>query len=313
MQIAFALTPQSIVSLVASAHDLVQHCIRFHPRPTSTQPDVVYAVTSDDSELCHRRFSFIDFIDRERCPQPDWILVPALAIAGRWCAKDYRQLVAWLRTAARRGAHIVGVGTGTFLLAEAGLFQRHRAVTYSTYRSRFRQCFPELELVVDMGWLEDDRVICSGDLPWQELLLAEIARHWGDAAARDAARTYALQWNHVIRPTTGQVFDASIALAQHWLAEHHAEENLIARCVERLGLGRRTFNRRFKQETGMSPTEYVQLIRIQGSQRLLSNTRLSVEDISRDVGYSDIGAFYRLFRRYTGISPGQFRRSRANG
>ena len=142
--------------------------------------------------------------------------------------------------------------------------------------------------------MEEGAVICSGDLPWQELVLAEIARRWGDATARDVAETYALQWNHLLHHPDGSGgIDASMAQARAWLAEHYTEDNLIPRCI---------------QESGMTPKEYVHRLRVQASQSLLASTRRSIEDIGGHVGYTDMGAFYRLFRRHTGVSPGQFRR-----
>lgn len=308
MQVALALAPGSVMSLVAGVHDLLQHCMRYHS--PSSRRDFLYAVLAEGDTEFRGRFSFIEQHVPARSPWPDWVFVPALVVDETWCMESHRALADWLSCAASRGARVVGVGTGAFLMAQAGLFQQGRAVTHSQYSALFRHKFPKLELVVEPAWLETGNVICSGDLPWQELVLAELARHWGDAAAREAAETYALQWNHLVHsPDSGSVADSSIIQARRWLAEHYAEDNLIARCIERLGLCRRTFNRRFKQETGMSPRDYVQLLRIQASQSLLASTRHSVEDIGCQVGYSDMGAFYRLFRRYTGVSPGQFRRS----
>jgi transcriptional regulator GlxA family with amidase domain len=75
-----------------------------------------------------------------------------------------------------------------------------------------------------------------------------------------------------------------------------------------VGLSKRTFNRRFKHETGTTPTQFVQYARIEASQNLLLFTERRVEDICSAVGYEDIAAFRKLFRKRNGVPPGEFRR-----
>jgi transcriptional regulator GlxA family with amidase domain len=101
--------------------------------------------------------------------------------------------------------------------------------------------------------------------------------------------------------------------AQRWLSEHIAENNLIDRCADYLQLSRRTFNRRFKEAAGITPTHFLQQARMQASQNLLLFTRRSVEEICYEVGYDDIGTFYKLFRRNLGTSPNKFRRQLTAG
>tara|TARA_R110002110_G_scaffold153886_1_gene347490 strand:+ start:39052 stop:39996 length:945 start_codon:yes stop_codon:yes gene_type:complete len=308
MRAAILLTPGSVVSLVAAVHDLLLHCMTHHIKE-GAEVDLLYGVSARDSALLQDRFSFIRQYDVANAPRPDWLFVPALMVDDSWEPCRHGRLASWLRDEAASGTRIVGVGTGAFLLAEAGLFPGGKAVTHSRYAALFQRNFPALQVVAEPGWVEEGAVICSGDLPWQELVLAEIARRWGDATARDVAETYALQWNHLLHHPDGSGgIDASMAQARAWLAEHYTEDNLIPRCIQHFGLCRRTFNRRFKQESGMTPKEYVHRLRVQASQSLLASTRRSIEDIGGHVGYTDMGAFYRLFRRHTGVSPGQFRR-----
>ncbi|MBA6413703.1 helix-turn-helix domain-containing protein [Parahaliea sp. F7430] len=306
MRLAFAITQSSVVSLVASAHDLLQHCIA-----SRTEDDHIYAVSCDDKSSLDHRFGFIDQPDEGMDLQPDWVFVPALNIPEAGLPAHSRELSCWLRRVSDKGANVVAVGTGTFIVAEAGLFRSGKAVTHSQFTSQFEHSYPDLELIQKPTWIKDGSVLCSGELPWQEAVLAMIANCWGDDIAKDCAETYALQWNHdIYKPCSEAMIDGSISLAQRWLSEHYAEEHVILRCIERLNMHRRTFNRRFKTETGMAPLDYVLLLRVKTSQFLLATTRHSVEEIGRQVGYSDTGAFYRIFRRYTGVSPGQFRRSK---
>jgi AraC-like DNA-binding protein len=78
--------------------------------------------------------------------------------------------------------------------------------------------------------------------------------------------------------------------------------------VQRSGLPKRTFDRRFRAATGYSPLAYVQALRIEEAKHLLETGNLPIEEIAREVGYSDLASFRRLFRRRAGMSPGDYRR-----
>jgi transcriptional regulator GlxA family with amidase domain len=78
--------------------------------------------------------------------------------------------------------------------------------------------------------------------------------------------------------------------------------------VRRSKLAERTFKRRFLAATGLTPIAYVQRLRIEDAKRRLERTEASIEEISWRVGYEDAAFFRRLFRRTTGLAPGQYRK-----
>lgn len=73
-------------------------------------------------------------------------------------------------------------------------------------------------------------------------------------------------------------------------------------------LGERTFMRRFRRATGHSPTEYVQVLRVERAREKLESAQLSFEEIAHQLGYGDAGSFRRVFVRVTGLGPGEYRR-----
>jgi transcriptional regulator GlxA family with amidase domain len=304
MHIAFALTQESILSTVACAYDLVEYCR--HTQPPTDAATSVFAVTSG----AEHRFGFLQCLAPRTSVRADWIFVPALDIAKPWMPAHYEPLARWIRYNAERGALVTSVGTGAFLVAAANLLQGKEAVTYPPFCDYFSDCYPDVPLSRTSPWVRHPGLLMSGDLPWPELVLHVLAQHWGVEAARQAAHTYAINWNEAIEPLHRQRMhvDHSITRAQRWLAQHYHERDLVNRCTEYLGLSKRTFNRRFKDETGMTPTEFVQYTRINASQNLLLFTDRRVEDICSAVGYEDIAAFRKLFRKRNGVPPGQFRK-----
>ena len=127
------------------------------------------------------------------------------------------------------------------------------------------------------------------------------------------ARFQLLQWHSdgqaafkVFNPPTDHG-DAAVLTAQRWIAEHAQVANPIEKMADRAGLSTRTLARRFKQATGQSPVAYVQRVRIELAKRSLETGGEPIEEISWAVGYEDSASFRRLFKRLTGLTPGEYR------
>ena len=162
---------------------------------------------------------------------------------------------------------------------------------------------------------EGGRLVTSGAATaWHDLALYIIARHVGPATAQAIARYMLIQW-HRDGQAAFHVFhvpmdhgDAAVLAAQRWIAENHAVAGPVEEMVERSGLAARTFKRRFKEATDYTPISYVQRIRVERAKRVLETSRIPIEEISWAVGYEDPASFRRLFKRLTGLAPGEYRR-----
>ncbi|MGF1563448.1 MAG: GlxA family transcriptional regulator [Geminicoccaceae bacterium] len=104
-----------------------------------------------------------------------------------------------------------------------------------------------------------------------------------------------------------QTRDGQIADMQAWIAENYAHPAPVAEMIDRSRLPERSFKRRFKAATGLTPLDYVQSIRLEEAKQMLETTELAVEAIATEVGYEDDSFFRRLFRRKVGLSPRDYR------
>jgi transcriptional regulator GlxA family with amidase domain len=102
--------------------------------------------------------------------------------------------------------------------------------------------------------------------------------------------------------------DGIILKCQEWVAQNYQRQDIIAELVNRAGLPKRSFDRRFRAATGYSPLAYVQTLRIEEAKQLLETSSIAVEQVGREVGYEDAASFRRLFRRLSGIGPSDYRR-----
>jgi transcriptional regulator GlxA family with amidase domain len=104
-----------------------------------------------------------------------------------------------------------------------------------------------------------------------------------------------------------QTTDAVVARCQAWAADNYRASAPVAAMIQLSGLAERTFVRRFRQATGMTPLDYIQALRLEEAKQMLETSDLPVEAIANEVGYEETSFFGRLFRRDVGLTPAQYR------
>jgi transcriptional regulator GlxA family with amidase domain len=250
----------------------------------------------------------------------DLVIVPSMALDEEvdWVPGRYPTMVAWIGAMHDRGATVCSACSGAMLTAETGVLDGHEATIHWVAESYFRERHPEVVLRLDEALVisgEGGRLVTSGAATaWHDLALYLVARHVGPATAQALARFHLIQW-HRGGQAAFQVFDpgtdhgdAVVLGAQRWIADNYAVAAPVAEMVERSGLSERTFKRRFKAATGETTISYVQRIRVERAKRALETGSAPIEEISWAVGYEDPASFRRLFKRVTGLTPGEYRR-----
>jgi len=199
-------------------------------------------------------------------------------------------------------------------LAATGLLAGRPATTHWFFAEAFRERFPDVRMEADRMVVDDGDIITAGGLmAWTDLGLRIVERLLGPSVMMETARFLLIdpsgreQKNYASfapRLTHG---DEAILKVQHWLQGRGAGPVAVAEMAGEAGMEERTFQRRFKAATGMTPVEYVQHIRVGKARELLEFTRRTVDQIAWSVGYEDAAAFRKLFHRITGLSPQDYR------
>ena len=250
----------------------------------------------------------------------DVVIVPSMALNEEvpWVPGRYPAVVAWIRAMHERGATVCSACSGGMLTAETGLLDGNEATIHWVTEAYFREHHPEVVLRLDEALVvsgEGGRLVTSGAATaWHDLALYLIARHIGPATAQALARFSLFQWHQggqaafqVFAPRTDHG-DAVVLAAQRWIADNYAVAAPVEEMVRNSGLSTRTFKRRFKAATGETTISYVQRIRVERAKRALETGGAPIEEISWAVGYEDAASFRRLFKRVTGLAPGEYRR-----
>lgn len=244
---------------------------------------------------------------------PEIWLGPHEEIGGR-----YEALMDWIKLRFRAGTTIYSACSGSVLLAESGLLDNCAATSHWGYQELFRTHYPRVHFRPETNLVyahPDGRLVTAGGTTsWHDLALHIIARYVGIGEALRIAKVYLLKWHGEGQlPFTGLVrqtrhADSAVRKCEEWLKMHWRDPRAIALLVESSPLPERTLKRRFKAATGSSMIEYLQNLRIEAAKRALEHGRLSVEEVSLEAGYEDVSFFRRLFRRLTGLTPGEYRR-----
>lgn len=229
-----------------------------------------------------------------------------------------RSFYAFLRDAASRGVKLVGLCTGSFLLARAGLLEGHLACVSWFHREAFVAEFPQCRVVSNQMFVVDrDRLTCAGGTSVVHLAAYLIEKTIDRASAVKAMRimieeqplpSRTLQPEEVL---TERSTDSTVHKAMLLIEQDLQSATPMADLFEPLGVGRRQLERRFRRDIGLSPAEYRQKLRVERARWLLQNTDLDVMEVGLECGYSDAGQFARVMRRVFGQSPRELRAARA--
>ena len=250
---------------------------------------------------------------------PEVVVVPTtMANGADWVEGSHPRVTRWLGEVYRSGSIVCSACSGALLLAEARVLDGKEATTHWNLAATFRDRFPSVRLRLEHELVAcgpGGRIVTSGAAAaWHDLALYLIARLGGAELAYEAAKFFMFQWH-----SDGQALyvdfeerldhgDGAVSRAQAWLASHWHEASPVEAMTEQSGLAERTFKRRFRQATGHSPIAYVQQLRVQRAKRMLARTPDPIDDIAWRVGYEDVSAFRRLFKRITRVTPGSYRR-----
>ncbi|WP_079203534.1 GlxA family transcriptional regulator [Pseudomonas sp. CC6-YY-74] len=245
---------------------------------------------------------------------PTVIIVPP-CLGEQPDALTARPFIASLKRWHDAGAVVGSVCAGVYLLAEAGLLDGRMATTHWSLATHLADSYPSIQVDIDKMIIDDGDIITAGGLmAWTDLGLALVERLLGPTIATETAHFLVLDQvrgsqrcfkRFVPKLTHG---DEAILKVQHWLHAHNGLTNGIAQLADLASLGERTLLRRFRSATGHTPTEYCQALRISKACELLELTNRTIEHIAWAIGYSDTGAFRRLFNKVTGLSPAHYRR-----
>lgn len=251
----------------------------------------------------------LDALDRS-----DIIIVPY------WTTIDKRpdnNMIKALRRAHERGALVVGLCLGGYVLAYAGLLAGKRAATHWELEQDFTQRFPEVSLDNNALYVEDNGVITSaGTAAGIDCCLYIFRKYYSSTIANRVARRMVVppyrdggQAQFIDQPIPVTTSDARINILMDNIRSNIAQKYTLDELADSVMMTRRTFTRKFHKATGMAFGEWLTSERLNLAQDLLESTDLSIDQIVTKTGFSSILIFREKFKERYAVTPNRWRMS----
>ena len=225
-----------------------------------------------------------------------------------------------LRGAHARGARLLSICSGAFVLAATGLLDGRRATTHWRYAEALQRRYPTICVDPNVLYVDEGSVLTSaGSAAGLDLCLHLVRRDYGSAIANQVARRLVIpphrdggQAQFLERPVedrerkSGQPKSLSVLLDK--IRKRPGQSWRIGELARLAAMSERTFMRRFRAATGLSPADWVTRARVDAARELLENTALPIDHIAERCGLGTPTTLRHHFRKKVGASPAQYRK-----
>jgi transcriptional regulator GlxA family with amidase domain len=244
----------------------------------------------------------------------DLIIIPAISGNIQDAIKKNNAYLPWIIEQYKNGAEVASLCIGSFLLASTGLLKGKTCSTHWLFANEFRTMFPDVILTDDKVITEQNGIYSSGGATsYWNLLLYLVEKYTNREMAIMASKFFLLQMDRnsqsefVMFKGQKDHEDIAVLKAQEFIENHFQAKITVEELADKFGVGRRTFERRFKKATANTVIEYMQRVKIEAAKKQLESGRKTVNEVMYDVGYTDVKAFRDVFKKVAGMSPVDYR------
>jgi transcriptional regulator GlxA family with amidase domain len=250
--------------------------------------------------------------DLSAAADADLIAIPAYE-AGLAIHPEILRVV---REAEARGAWVLSVCSGAFVLGAAGILDGRRSTTHWMYTDALARAYPETDVDPDVLFVEDRRVVTgAGTAAGIDAALHIVRKELGAAAANVIARRMVVPpqrdggQSQFIQAPVAECRSDSFAAVTEWMVQNLDRELTVDQLAKRSLMSPRTFARRFRAELGTTPTAWLNRQRLLRAQQLLEETSRSLEEISADTGFGAAAVMRHHFLKVLQTTPTAYRRA----
>jgi transcriptional regulator GlxA family with amidase domain len=310
-----ALNDATITSIDSSRQLLnrVNDFLRYQGKPAFYTVDIVG--DKKDIQLDQDLYRITVQKTLDEVKKTDVIIIPLLCGDFPHAIQANKPYGDWIISHYYSGAEIVCLCVGSFFLASTGLLKNKKCAIHWAAKAEFMAMFPDIDLIDDKIITDESGIYtCGGGYSYLNLLLYIIEKHLGREMSILASKMFEIdierksQNPFMIFVGQKKHEDKEVLSAQEFIENNPTGVFAVEEICSRFDVGRRTFERRFKKCTGNSIAEYMQRVKVELAKKHLESDRKNINEIIYEVGYNDIDAFRKVFKRYTDLSPIDYRK-----
>jgi transcriptional regulator GlxA family with amidase domain len=244
----------------------------------------------------------------------DLIIIPALSGDLKKSIEINSAFIPWIIEHYKNGSEVASLCIGAFLLAATGLLKGKQCSTHWLFANQFRNMFPDIMLVDDKVVTDQNGLFTSGGATTLWNLLLYLVEKYTDRETAILATKFFLLDIGRRSQSSFSMFrgqkdhdDETVKQAQEYIELNYRDKITVDKLCGMYGVGRRTFERRFKKATSNTIVEYIQRVKIEAAKKHLETGRKTINEVMYDTGYSDSKAFRDVFKKVAGMSPIDYR------
>jgi transcriptional regulator GlxA family with amidase domain len=247
--------------------------------------------------------------------QYDLIIIPALFGNMKEAIEANQRFIPWLVKQYENGAELASLCVGAFLLAATGLLEGKKCSTHWGFTNEFKLMYPGIHVQDGAIVTEQNGVYSSGGAnSYWNLLLHLTEKFAGRQMAVVLSKYFAVDINrnsqsaYAMFKAQMEHTDEAVKQAQHYIEQHVEARFSVDDVADKVAVGRRSLERRFKLATHNSVLEYIQRVKMEAAKRQFEGGHKNINEVMQDVGYADTKAFRTTFKKVTGLTPVEYKR-----
>jgi transcriptional regulator GlxA family with amidase domain len=297
--------PRHVFSMVNSLYESVGKPPAFNIKLVGLKREVKL----HNSSFSVHPDSFLDDVKRT-----DLIFIPAVDGQMETALETNKDFIPWIAEQYEKGAEVVSLCVGAFMLARTGLLDGKKCSTHWRAADEFRKMFPAVDLVTDKIITEEQGIYTSGGATsYWYLLLYLVEKYTDRETAILTSKVFAIdikrdsQSQFIIFKGQRTHMDEEVKKAQKFIENNFQDKITIDELSSKCAISRRSLERRFKKATNNTVSEYIQRVKIEAAKKSFETSRKNITEVMFDVGYSDTKAFRGIFKKITGMTPFDYR------
>lgn len=223
-------------------------------------------------------------------------------------------MVEWIKSMRQAGAEVASLCYGSYFLGEAGLLAGKPCTSHWMTVEHMQQKYPEAKVLPDAVITDQEGVYTSGGaFSSLNLILYLVEKFCGREIGLQISKMLSIDMDRVSQAHFA-VFqgqrgheDEEILKVQSYIEQNYDSDISVEEVAGRTHMSRRNFVRRFKKATNNTPLEYIQRVKVEAAKKALEKKAENISSLMYDIGYNDPKTFRQVFKRFTGLTPQDYR------